>query len=228
MGMLFRFLNLVVIFLLGVASTPFKVCYADVPERAADSLLYQGRLIEQTSDEIRKALLMIDGDAESARMHEVVLRTSVPASALDVSKLKVEYTTDNGNVVPTAPGELKNLFVLRGKFRNNHQRFRTLIQIFRVSLKDCVGQVCESMAATVCRSQYVVPISSETEVDIPLLFATQLKLKGTLKAEVEVVENWSDIEPSVQAKEIADMRAQELAELEAEEQQSAKAEKATK
>jgi hypothetical protein len=180
------------------------VCHGEASDSASVALAYEKRLIEQTSDEIRKTLQMSHLSAESARMNEVIVRMSLPPSSFDVSKLRVDYTTEAGKVVPATPGSLNNLFVLRGKLRNNHERFRALIMVFRVSLKDCVRGVCEDMGMAACRAQYVIPIRSEAAVDIPLLFPSHLKLKGTLKAEVEVVASWSQLEPSIEAKEIAE------------------------
>jgi len=218
--MFFRLSKLFLICSLGILSTPLSVCHGEAPVPASDVSVYERRLIEQTSDEIRTTYQMIGNSADSARMFEAMIRMAIPATSLDVSKLKVEYTDAKGAVVPTTPGMLKNLFVLRGKFRNNHERFRAMMAVFRVSLKDCVGGKCEPIGTTACRAQYVVPITSEVSVDVPLLFPTPLNLKGTLKAEVEVAASWGQLEPSVQERDMA-----EVEEMEAEDEKKADAEK---
>ncbi len=203
-----------------IVSAPLSVSHGEAPVPASDISVYEKRLIEQTSDEIRKTYQLIGGTEDSARMFEAMIQMAIPATSLDVSKLTVEYTDAKGAVVPTTPGPLKNLFVLRGKFGNNHERFRAMMAVFRVSLKDCVGGKCEPIGTTACRAQYVVPITSEVGVDVPLLFPTPLTLKGTLKAEVEVAASWGQLEPSVQERDMA-----EVEEMEAEDQREADAEK---
>ena len=215
--MLLRLVKLSLICSCAIVGAPLSVCHGEAPVPASDVSVYEKRLIEQTSDEIRKTYQLIGGTEDSARMFEAMVQMAIPATSLDVSKLTVEYTDAKGTVVPTTPGTLKNLFVLRGKFRNNHERFRAMMAVFRVSLKDCVGGKCEPIGTTACRAQYVVPITSEVGVDVPLLFPTPLTLKGTLKAEVEVAASWGQLEPSVQESDMAEM--------EAEDQETAKAEK---
>jgi len=203
-----------------IVSAPLSVSHGEAPVPGSDVSVYEKRLIEQTSDEIRKTYQLNGGTEDSARMFEAMIQMAIPATSLDVSKLTVEYTDAKGAVVPTTPGTLKNLFVLRGKFRNNHERFRAMMAVFRVSLKDCVGGKCEPIGTTACRAQYVVPITSEVGVDVPLLFPTPLTLKGTLKAEVEVAASWGQLEPSVQERDMA-----EVEEMEAEDEKKAEGEK---
>ena len=218
--MLLRLLKLCLICSCSILSAPLCVCHGEAPVPPSDVSVYEKRLIEQTSDEIRKTYDLIGGTEDSARMFEAAIRMAIPSSSLDVSKLTVEYTDAKGAVVPTSPGALKNLFVLRGKFRNNHERFRAMMAVFRVSLKDCVEGKCETIGTTACRAQYVVPITSEVAVDVPLLFPTLMTLKGTLKAEFEVAASWGQIEPSVQERDMA-----EVEEMEAQDQEKANAEK---
>jgi hypothetical protein len=218
--MLLRLVKVSLICSFAIVSAPLSVCHGEAPVPATDVSVYERRLIEQTSDEIRQTYQLIGGTEDSARMFEAMVRMAIPDTALDVSKLTVEYTDAKGAVVPTTPGTLKNLFVLRGKFRNNHERFRAMMAVFRVSLKDCVGGKCEPIATTACRAQYVVPITSEVGVDVPLLFPTPLTLKGTLKAEVEVAASWGQLEPSVQESDMA-----EVEEMEAEDEKKAEGEK---
>ena len=218
--MLLRLVKLSLICSCAIVSAPLGVCHGEAPAPASDVSMFEKRLIEQTSDEIRKTYQLIGGTEYSARMFEAMIQMAIPATSLDVSKLTVEYTDAKGTVVPTTPGTLKNLFVLRGKFRNNHERFRAMMAVFRVSLKDCVGGTCVPIGTTACRAQYVVPITSEVSVDVPLLFPTPLNLKGTLKAEVEVAASWGQLEPSVQERDMA-----EVEEMEAEDEKKAEGEK---
>ena len=218
--MLLRLVKLSLICSCAILSAPLSVCHGEAPVPATDVSVYEKRLIEQTSDEIRQTYQLIGGNKDSARMFEAMVRMAIPDTALDVSKLKVEYIDAKGAVVPTTPGTLKNLLVLRGTFRNNHERFRAMMAVFRVSLKDCVGEKCEPIGTTACRAQYVVPITSEVSVDVPLLFPAPLTLKGTLKAEVEVAASWGQLEPSVQERDMA-----EVEEMEAEDEKKAEGEK---
>jgi hypothetical protein len=176
------------------------------------SSAYERRLVDQISEENIKNLQMADDDEESARMMEAAFRMSIPSSYFDVSKLRVEYLDNKGQIVPTVPGELNNLFVLRGTLRNNHERFRAVTTVLRVTLKDCDGSVCKTIATTACRAQYAIPITSEVSVDIPLVFPSKIKLRGAMTAEVGIVESWGQIEPSIMAKEMEELEAMEAEE----------------
>ena len=212
--MVVRLVKLALICSFGVLSAPISLCVGEGPAAESDVSVYERRLVEQTSDEIRKTFQMVGNDEKAARLFEAMLQMAIPSTSLDVSKLSVQYTDPKGIVVPASPGPLKNLFVVRGAFRNNHERFRAMLAVFRVSLADCVGGKCDPLGTTACRIQDVVPVTSQVDIDVPLLFPTQMTLKGTLKAEVEVVASWGQLEPSIAARESA-----ELAEMEAEEGQ---------
>lgn len=214
--MVVRFLKLALICSFGVLIAPIPSCMGDTPAAESDVSVYEQRLVEQTSDEIRKTFRMIGNGEKSARMLEAMLQMAIPSTSLDVSKLSVQYTDAKGAVVPTAPGPLRNLFVLRGTFRNNHERFRAMVAVFRVSLSDCVGEKCVPLGTTACRIQDVVPITSQVDIDVPLLFPAPMTLKGTVKAEVEVVASWGQLEPSVEEQdraELAEMEEEEAREL---------------
>lgn len=124
----------------------------------------------------------------------------------------VEYLDNKGQIVPTVPGELNNLFVLRGTLRNKHERFRAITTVLRVTLKDCHRSVCKTIATTACRAQYTIPITSEASVDIPLVFSSRINLRGAMTAEVGIVESWGQIEPSIMAKEMEELEAMEAEE----------------